>query len=1009
MSEVERPEPADVFAAGRLRKAIDRLSGGDLAPITSEETEGVREEERRLLNDVGELSRQLRRIVTGLRRAAVTVESIAADVFRGTRGLSMSVLDEGASVEETSTSIAEINISLRRVEENISALSNLSQATSTSAVQMATSIDQVSRNADALAHYVEETATAIEEMAVSISNVAENTEALASSAAEAADATAAIDDSTHRINSSVKETVDLADDVMQSAQKGSSVVYETASTMQSIKTAIDLANESITALGRRSIHVGEIVDVIDEIAERTNLLALNAAILASQAGQHGRGFRIVADEIKELSERTAASTREIAALIANVLEDVRVATERVAAGDALAETGVEQAYNAAALLDEISNSTVRASDSVRAIALATTVQSAEAARVRDAAALVRERAKQIERATAEQAQTSQHIGERAVHMSELTEQVRRAAEEQAEASKHIANAMEELTGVVESIRGAVGEQSVGTDHVLRAIEVIKEGVSRNQASIASINNAVDALGREAVMLRKEVERFRLPTPRRGGHALIAFRESQLVLDNVRATTVTAMDVLSTVFEGLVKSGTSSDVVPSAAERWEVAPDGRVYTFYLRRGMRFHNGREVVAADVRYSFERMLRNPANAGAWVFAPIEGAEEFQQAEGHESLSGIEVLDRYAIRITLKRPLAFFLATLCLDYAYIVPREEVERQDEPFGDRPVGSGPFRVVSYVAERRLELARFDHYHDPDRPRLDGLTFEFGVSSDEIERRLIGGDITFVKDPPLKMLERVQADPDLKGSVLSAVELSTGGFAFDCAYPPLDRRDVRQAICHAIDKERFVHNVFREFAIPAAGPIPPGLIGHDPDFVGLEYDPDRAKSLLARSGAGRVKTSLWHSQGGIIGDEFERVGADLAEVGIDLEVRHVEPTELIRSRKRGVTPIVWRSWIGDYPDPDNFTYVLFHSSNLGLFTVNYGNTEIDELAEKARSLMDREERDRAYRRLAHLIVEDAPAVFIMHRRNHVIHRPDVEGLQVYLLTPIVRPEEIWFAE
>jgi ABC-type transport system substrate-binding protein/methyl-accepting chemotaxis protein len=1008
MSDAERPVPTDVFAEGRLRQAIERITGGDLAPMTAAEAADGSEDERRLLQDVGELSRQLRRIVTGLRHTAVTVESIAAEVLRGTRGLSLSVLDEGASVEETSTSIAEINTSLRRVEENIQALSNLSQATSTSAVQMAASIDQVSGSTDALAQYVEETASAIEEMAVSIMHVAENTESLASSAADAANATAAIDESTHRINSSVKETVELADDVMRSAQKGSAVVYETARTMQNLKTAIDRANDSITALGRRSEQVGEVVDVIDEIAERTNLLALNAAILAAQAGQYGRGFRIVADEIKELSERTAASTREIGTLIASVLDDVRTATERVGAGEALAETGVEQAYNAAALLDEISNNTVRASHRVRAIAEATTVQSTETARVRDAADFVRVRAQQIERATAEQAQTSQHIGERAVHMSELTEQVRRATEEQANVSKHIAGAMEELTSVVDLIRGAVGEQSLGTDHVLRAIDVIKEGVARNQASISTINNAVDALGREAVMLRKEVERFRLPTPRRGGHAVVAFRESQLVLDSVKATTVTAMDVLSTVFEGLVKSGTSSEVVPAAAARWEVSPDGRVYTFALRRGMRFHNGREVVADDVRYSFERMLRDPGNAGAWVFAPVEGSDEFQRGDD-TLLSGIEVLDRYTVAITLKRPLAFFLATLCLDYAYIVPREEVERADPPFVHRPVGSGPFRVLSYEPERRLELARFENFHDTDRPRIDRLTFEFGVPTEEIERRLLEGEIAFVKDPPLKTLERVQSDPAWKGSVLSAVELSTGGFAFDCAYPPLDRREVRQAICHAIDKDRFVRNVFRGSAVPAAGPIPPGLMGHDADFTGLEHDPDRARSLLARSGVGRFATSLWHSQGGLIGDEFRRVGEDLATVGIDVDVRKVEPAELLRARARGVTPIVWRSWIGDYPDPDNFTYVLFHSSNLGLFTVNYGNSEIDELAEKARALMDREERERAYRRLARLVVADAPAAFIMHRRNHVIHRPDVEGLQVYLLTPTVRPEEIWFTD
>jgi ABC-type transport system substrate-binding protein/methyl-accepting chemotaxis protein len=988
-------------------EAVERIAAGDLASPFA--VADAPEAERPLLLSIRGLARQLRRVVFSLRRAAGSIELVATDVLRGTKGLSQSVYDEGASVEETSSSIAEINVSLRRVEESIASLSSLAQATSTSSLEMAASIDEVSVNADSLSHYVEELASAIEEMTVSIQNVAGNTEALSTLAGDTVQAAAAIDESTQRIDRSVNETSSLGVEVSQSAQKGSTVVYETARTMQSIKQAIERATESIASLGDRSEQVGAIVGVIDEIAERTNLLALNAAILAAQAGPHGRGFRIVADEIKELSERTAASTREIAALIEAVRSDVFAATERVAAGDALAEKGVDQAHNAAALLDEINNLTVRSSHKIRSIAEATSVQAQETHKVLETAELVRQRARQIEGATAEQAETSRHIGERAVHMSELTEQVRRATVEQAEASKHIAYAIEELTTVVEQIRSAVGEQSIGAGHVLRAIEVIKEVVARNQTSIATINGAVDALGREAGLLRKEVEQFRLPEPRRGGELRVAYRDAEVELDPVRAKTVTAADVLDNLFETLVRSGEGSEIRPGLAERWEVSPDGRVYTFALRQGVRFHNGREVTAEDVRYSFERMLREGEKTGAWVFTPVEGSDEFTRGEA-EHVSGVEVLDDYTVRVTLKRPLAFFLSTLCVDYAAVVPREEVEREDAPFRLRPVGCGPFRLVAYDAQRRVELVRFDGYYKKGRPYADRLTIEVGVPAREIEERFLAGELAYVKNPPRSLVSKLESDPSWKGSVVRAVALHTERLIFDCGFPPFDNRDVRRAVAHAVDKARYVAEVHADAGVVAAGPIPPGLLGHTDDLVGLEHDPDRARALLARAGlAAGYTTSLWCTRGFVPETAIALVREDLAAVGINLDVRSVDPTEYIRARERGLIPIAWRSWFADYPDPDNFTYVLFHSSVEGFFSSNYRNPEVDHLAERARAVMDREERDRLYRQLARAVVDDAPSVFLMHRRNIVAHRPDVEGLRLHLLTPVVRPEEIWLNE
>ena len=367
----------------------------------------------------------------------------------------------------------------------------------------------------------------------------------------------------------------------------------------------------------------------------------------------------MADEIKELSERTASSTREIEEMIKAVREDVAETIERVAVGGQRADEGVDLASRASVLLTEIRDKTNASSDRIRLIADATAIQASESHTVFEAADLVRQQARGIERAAVEQALTSRHIGERALHMRELTEQVRLATGEQAQGSRYIAQAMEELTRIVEQIRAASDEQSAGADQVLRAIETIKEVVGRNQTSISGINSAVDLLAREAELLNREVEAFSLPTPQRGGHLRFALRSPQVTLDPASVSTISRVEVTSNIFEGLVQFGERGEVRPAIAERWEVSPDGRAYTFYIRETARFHNGRRVRADDVKYSFERQLRQNEAGAAWVFRPLVGAGEFISGEA-DTIAGIQTTSDQIVKLELIQPVAFFLSTI-------------------------------------------------------------------------------------------------------------------------------------------------------------------------------------------------------------------------------------------------------------------------------------------------------------------------------------------------------------
>jgi ABC-type transport system substrate-binding protein/methyl-accepting chemotaxis protein len=993
------------LSSRQILDMLARIAQGDLSFRVGTGLFDLTGEDKQLLLNLDEMVRRLRHVVSRLRRAADSIEAVASEVFRGTQALSAGVIEEANCIGETSCSISDIDTLMRSIAFSLQTLFGLSRTTSASITEMAASINQVSRNSDELAQYVEETASAIEQMAIQIRKVAESTEALAESAEKSARAMQAIDDSTMRIGESVNETLVLAEEVAKSADSGSQLVSETAESMSKIKEAIDAATETITRLDKRSSQIGEVTHVINEIADRTNLLALNAAILAAQAGPQGRGFRIVADEIKELSERTAASTREIDEMIKAVRDDVKEAIERVTVGGARAADGVELATRASALLSDISQKTSAASERIRRIADATAVQASESHTVLEAADLVRQQARGIERTTSEQALTSRHIGERAIHMSELTEKVRRATSEQAQVSRYIAAAMEELTKVVEQIRTASNEQAAKADHVMRAMEIINEVVSRNQASISGINSAVDLLAREAELLNSEVETFRLPTPERGGHLRFALRASQIALDPATVSSISRVEVAANIFEGLVQFGERTEIRPGIAERWEISPDGRTYTFYLRETARFHNGRRVRAEDVKYSFERQMRINKDAAGWVFRPLVGAEQFMAGET-PSVAGIEVLAEQVVRLELVHPVAFFLSTLCTDYAYIVPHEEVDRPASDFAIKPIGSGPFRVVEPVLGKEIQLERFSNYWNAELPYVDRLTINFGMSAEEIYEAFLRGELDYISDLPLTYLPGLKQRTGLL-HVLEAVQLQTRMLVFDCERPPLSDRRVRQAICYAINRERFLHEVYGGMAEVAIGPIPPGLLGYNPAERGYEHDPSRARLLLQEAGYGDgFDTEIWWPD--TVNPSVECLKEDLAEIGIRTEFRYVSAADMRQGMKLRLIPIAGRDWYADYPDPDNFTYVLFNSKNKNLLTSTYCNEEVDRLTEQARSFMNREQRAETYAEVTRLILEDAPCAFLAHRRSFVAYRADIEGMTLHLLSPFVTPKNLWFA-
>jgi methyl-accepting chemotaxis protein/ABC-type transport system substrate-binding protein len=990
------------LAQGRLDAGLgDGAADGDLAP-----------HDLGALRELKALARNMRRTVSHLQRAAGTVESVAGRIIEGGRALTRAVGDEADSVDATVSSITEISASARSVAVSVNSLAHLAQTTSTSSLEMAASIDEVSANTDALTAYVEETASSIEEMAASVRHVAGSTESLAKAADETEWSMKAIGDSTQQVSLAVTETAVLADEVQLSAEQGAVIVRDTAAAMRVTRDGIEEVAGTIAALGDRSERIGAISRVIENIAERTNLLALNARILAAQAGPQGRGFAVVAEEIKELSERTARSTEEIDELISEVRDSISTASSQASANRHIAHESTEIAERAAVSLDEIREKTARANEAIRQIAAASVVQSVESKQVTELATQVRRRAQEIERATSEQAMTARTIGERALHMAELTQQVRRAMQEQADASKHIAQAVETLTEVAEQINSAVSEQQTGTEEVLRAVEIIREAVKNNQASIVQMNSTAASLEYEAASLREAVGRFTLPHAQRGGHLRYGVPDDIPSLNILEANTVASSDILSLISEGLVDVGAGREVRPALAERWDISPDGRTYRFYLQRDVRFHNGRALKAEDVHYSICRVLRE-SESGAMVFQCLVGAEEFQNGKT-EILAGSRVMDNYTIELELVEPLAFFLPMLCMRQAAIVPREAIEPDGgKKFLSHPIGTGPYRLSAYSPKnKRVELERFADYRDPDLPRTEHVTVEFGGGGEKLFDRLREGELSLMREESPVRIGELSRDPEWQSCVVTALQLHTHFLMFDAETEPFNDVRVRRAFAHAIDKQELIRQAYAGAADVAAGPIPAVLLGHDGAFPGLTFDPDLARRLLREAGyRSKQKLTLYRSSAehGISPNGGDVLCGYLSDIGVNCKVQVVSKDEMIQTIVEGRSRMAEVSWYADYADEDNFTDSLFHSTHRSSIFKRLASTaEIDALCTQARTLVNRSERVETYARLQELIANEALGAFLTHRRAAVIHRPEAEGVHAHLVHPMVRLEEVWLA-
>jgi methyl-accepting chemotaxis protein len=219
----------------------------------------------------------------------------------------------------------EINSLVDKIRRIILQIAQTSEHVSSSAVELQSTADEMASGAEAVAAQAETVATAGEEMSATSSDIAQNCQ-MASEGSQQASA---------------------------AAVTGTAVVSETIAVMKSIAGRVMSSAKAVESLGSRSDQIGEIVGTIEDIADQTNLLALNAAIEAARAGEQGRGFAVVADEVRALAERTTRATREIGGMIKAIQQETKGAVIAMEEGVTEVARGSEKAEDSGRALDQI--------------------------------------------------------------------------------------------------------------------------------------------------------------------------------------------------------------------------------------------------------------------------------------------------------------------------------------------------------------------------------------------------------------------------------------------------------------------------------------------------------------------------------------------------------------------------------------------------------------------------------------------------------------------------------
>ena len=498
----------DFNAAASLTGKLDRAQNGDLSepwddlPMSIEgqsHTIALNEAYGLLVGVLGEANRM-----------SSELKRLATEIMDQAHGLSQGADDQSAAVSDSTASINNIDSSIRRVAGSVEELADMSENVSAATYEMLANIDEVSSTAQALSETMQEAVSATEQMAGNIHGVAESTGALSTAAAQSKSSMEDIERATKSIRDRAEDSARFAESAREGASQAKEMLSDTVSGIRGLTDKMESTHEVMHQLGVHSRSIGEILTVISSVAADTHLLSLNASIMAAKAGEHGRGFSVVAQEIKTLAKRTTESAKEIEGLILSTQESVDLAMSAIEEGKARVKDNMRLSEKADLALAEVLERVEIAARNSHEIAEATETQAATNDQVVKAVEDVARQTDQIKTAMREQEMSSGYVREMAVKNQDLVNQVAHAMLEQSESSRLIASSMERLTKTVQNIRGATEDEADNSAGIVKAIDAIQGKADLVAIGAQNVSNTSLSVLHHSLLLRSELKGIELP-------------------------------------------------------------------------------------------------------------------------------------------------------------------------------------------------------------------------------------------------------------------------------------------------------------------------------------------------------------------------------------------------------------------------------------------------------------------------------------------------------------------
>lgn len=442
------------------------------------------------------------------------------------------------------------------------------------------------------------------------------------------------------------------------------------------------------------------------------------------------------------------------------------------------------------------------------------------------------------------------------------------------------------------------------------------------------------------------------------------------LDPFNATAGDTKTVMDQIFDGLLDVDEDGNLVPDLAESYEISEDGLTYTFKLKEGVKFHDGSDFSADDVYYTYDKL--SGLSSGEPMSSKFSVIKE------------MEVISPTEIKMTLDAVNNSFI--------YLQNQPIVKKDYEDNQTKPLGTGPYKFVSYTPGEGMVMERFDDYHRKDHvAKIKQVNVVRIADNQALVMALNNGEVDLASKLTADELEQVSESTDSYSHPQNLVQL----LGLNNKVKPFDDIRVRQAIAHAIDKDELIEAVAGGKASKIYSSFSPALKDFYNDLEEMyPTDVEKAKELLAEAGYpdGISFTMTVPSDYKFHMDTAELIQAQLKKAGINATIDPIEfSTWLDRVYKDRDYETTIAGFIG-YTDPIRVLdrYVSTNDKDY----LNYESEEYDKAISNAMETLDRDELIKNVKDAQEIIARDCAAVFLQDPNDNIVLNNQYTGLKTY---------------